>query len=58
MCRVLLDDYGDRNVELVLSVSPFKKEDLHKEFRCSVCNDKGFDSRAATLKEEGKYINR
>lgn len=50
--KVLLDDYGDRNVERVLTVSPFKEEDLHKEFRCYVQNSKGFDSRAATLKEE------
>ncbi|XP_026994605.2 interleukin-1 receptor accessory protein [Tachysurus fulvidraco] len=50
--RVVEDDYGDRTVERMLNVSPFKEEDLHKEFRCSVHNSKGFDSRAATLKEE------
>ncbi|KAM9469112.1 interleukin-1 receptor accessory protein [Clarias gariepinus] len=50
--KVLLDDFGDRDVERVLIVSPFKDEDLHKEFRCSVQNGKEFNSRAATLKEE------
>ncbi|XP_034166512.2 interleukin-1 receptor accessory protein [Pangasianodon hypophthalmus] len=50
--RVLEDDYGDRKVERILNVSPFKEEDLHKEFRCSVQNSKGFDSKVATLKEE------
>ncbi|XP_058269880.1 interleukin-1 receptor accessory protein isoform X2 [Hemibagrus wyckioides] len=50
--QVLIDDHGDQTVERVLNVSPFKEEDLHKEFRCSVQNSKGFDSRDATLKEE------
>ncbi|KAK3561290.1 hypothetical protein QTP86_030692 [Hemibagrus guttatus] len=52
--KVLSDDYGDQTVKRVLNVSPFKEEDLHKEFRCSVQNSKGFDSRATMLKEEVK----
>ncbi|KAF7699761.1 interleukin-1 receptor accessory protein isoform X3 [Silurus meridionalis] len=46
------DDNGDREMHRVLYVSPFKEEDLHKEFRCSVRYGKGFYSKIVTLEEK------
>ncbi|KAI5625461.1 interleukin-1 receptor accessory protein [Silurus asotus] len=46
------NDYGDRLMYRVLYVSPFKEEDLHKEFRCSVQYGKVFHSKTVTLEKE------
>ncbi|XP_028430284.1 interleukin-1 receptor accessory protein isoform X2 [Perca flavescens] len=45
-------DFGDRTEESVLVIKDFQPEDLHREFNCSVKNEKGFETRRAQLQEE------
>ncbi|XP_078103332.1 interleukin-1 receptor accessory protein isoform X3 [Sander vitreus] len=45
-------DFGDRTEESVLVIQDFQPEDLHREFNCSVRNEKGFETRRAQLQEE------
>ncbi|KAK9520388.1 hypothetical protein VZT92_020280 [Zoarces viviparus] len=44
--------YGDRKEETVLLIQDFQAEDLHREYNCSVRNDRGFETRRAQLEEE------
>ncbi len=53
-CRQVEYDYGDRTVESKLVIQDFQSDDLHREFNCSVKNERGFDTRRAQLKEEGE----
>lgn len=52
--RLLQDDYGDRTEESVLIIQDFQREDLNREYNCSVRNDRGNETIRAQLKLEGE----
>ncbi|XP_072315381.1 interleukin-1 receptor accessory protein-like [Eucyclogobius newberryi] len=48
----LKEDYGDRTEQSVLIIQDFQREDLNREFNCSVRNDGGNKTVRAQLKLE------